>query len=938
MSKNIISLEFFFLEFYRSYRSIVDKTLVLTFFLLAGYFVHAQESIITNNKVKLEEIRSEAGFIHPGIGCTAETLENLREGVLKGQSPWVDYFSGLRRSKYAGRNVRMRKCERILNNGGIGAFTDDAQLAWTQAILYVVTGNESYREIPLELIKWYGSREDFFPRAFPDSHIKLGKSVYVFCAAAEIMRYTMPVDENLIVTAEMIRDFEQNAIRPIRQTILEHKGYFMNQHTYSLVGYMAATILADDRLGYEDAVEMTTVNKDAPNQGFNGAMKAVCRMVDKDAVTGELVEPCVQLVEMGRDGAHAFGNIDNLNLITQMIDLQETKVDPVSGQVTQNANGVKSCSFLNDRLLQAAEYFSRYNIGYGIKWIPVYSSLGERPAIYKNICPEYRGRINMNGYPAFYYRFRGLGYDFNKYPALKISVLKAIEAQKGRIETGEFISTLHNNNFDFFAGLPKTAAVGVPDLQKAQIALALDQEDFAALPKGIRQVEDYYIDLSASRIADVLYPHSDSDLPLEVKSEQERTFVRMTLRDGMPRTMVNLEGSTSFPIGKTGILVRSDAPARIDFHNGEDYQRRYPAFASVYIPDTHGEWRYIVLERDPKVITSSMFGFSTLLYFNVYPMEEKATIDFDYFNSNEEQICPVELNVRKGVDRLYSCQGEPIEKRYLNLSDTTGKTSNFVAYGLPDGASLDRKTGMFYWKPGKKDAGLYKVYISIENGISTSMIPIEIFVGKTRKEVVRHIMRSYEPEIKEYVRSGEKRVALALEKVTKSPKNHIIEAFNHLQEAINDLQLLNPCLLGEDGSLDYTKTSVSSRGTNFFVYSNGDNYDNASIFGPNKEFVLDFGEDFRVKVNSFGLQARANFPDRVRETIILGSNDKENWNILTEYPAGFSEDMQVIPVKCDEKQNSYRYLKVYMPSGKGMPGLLDIGEFRIYGKRLEVKK
>lgn len=52
MSKHIISLEFFFLEFYRSYRSIVDKTLVLTFFLLAGYFVHAQESIITNNKVK----------------------------------------------------------------------------------------------------------------------------------------------------------------------------------------------------------------------------------------------------------------------------------------------------------------------------------------------------------------------------------------------------------------------------------------------------------------------------------------------------------------------------------------------------------------------------------------------------------------------------------------------------------------------------------------------------------------------------------------------------------------------------------------------------------------------------------------------------------------------------------------------------------------------
>lgn len=917
-------------------RMIMNKIIIFILFLSLGYYVQAQESIIAKDKVRFEEIRSKAGFIHPGIGCTVETLNNLRDGVLNGQSPWVDYFAGLRRSKYAGLDSQMHKCERILNNGGIGAFADDAQLAWTQAILYVVTGNEAYRRIPQELIKWYGSRDDFFPRAFPDSHIKLGKYVYVFCAAAEIMRYTLPVDKELAVTANMLTDFEQNCIRPIRRTILENKGYFMNQHTYALVGYVAGAILADDREGYEDAVEMTTVNKDAPNQGFNGAIKAVCRLIDKDAVTGELIKPYVQLIEMGRDEAHAFGNVDNLNLITRMIDLQGTKVDPVSGRVTEHTNGVRSSSFLNDRLLEAAEYFSRFNMGYGIKWTPVFSSLGVNPKIYKNISPEYRGRVDMNGYPAFFYWFRGLGYDLEKYPALKISALKAIKSQRNRVGTGEFINTLHNYNFDFFIGLPKAAAIGTPDLQKAQKVLAVNMGNYTMSPKGVRQVEDLYVDLSAIKIPGTFYPHSNNDIPLEVKKEQERTFVRMCLQNGVPRTMVNLEGSMSCPVGKTGILIRSDAPVRIDLHNGEDYQKKHPVLSSIYVPDTNGEWRYVIFERDPKVITNSMFGFSSLLYFNVHPMEENATVDFDLFNSNKEDIQPIELNVRSGMDRLFVCLGQTIEKKYQNLSDDSRQTCRFWAQGLPEGASFNRETGLLSWKPKTKDLGLHKVYVAVQNGISTSMIPVEIFVGKNKDEVVNRITQPYDLATKDYVACGKEQVASALKEVKEARQGNVMKAFSRLQAAVSSLQLLNPWLLGEEGSLDYTKTSISSKGLNIFVYSNGDNYDCAGIFGPHKEFVLDFGEKFKVKVDSFGLQSRANFPDRVKETIILGSNDSKNWNLLTQYPAGVDEDMQVIPVKADERKNSYRYLKVHMPNKKGTPGLLDLSEFRIYGRRLEM--
>lgn len=915
------------------HKTLINSLLIGMLLLFGTGAIKAQESIVTKNRVKIEEIRSSEGFVHPGIGCNAETLNNLREGVLNGQSPWVDYFIGLRRSKFAEPDARMRRCERIENNGHIAAFANDAQLAWTQAILYIVTGNEEYRKIPLELIKWYGARENFFPRAFPDSHIKLGKCVYTFCTAAEIMRYTVPTDKELAVTAEMLADFEQNSIRPIRQTILENKGYFMNQHTYSLIGYVAGAILADDRKGYEDAVEMTTVNKDAPNQGINGAIKAVCRWVDRDDATGKPVEPHVQLVEMGRDEAHAFGNVDNLNQITRMIDLQGTKIDPVSGQVTSEPNGVCSSSFLNDRILAAAECFSRYNMGYGVEWTPVFASTGKNPAIYPAISPEYRGRIDMNAYPTLFYRFRGLGYDLDQYPALQVSALKAIQAQKERVASGEFISTLHNDHFDLFIGLDKAAAIGEPDLQKAQQALAVELPPYKSDPKGIHQIEDYFVDLSALQIESTNCPRSTDDLPIETRTEAGRSYVRMMLHQGLPRTMVNLAGSINCPVGKTGILLRSSAPVRIDLHNGEQYEGKHPVMASLYVPDTEGEWRYVVFERNPKVITNSMFGFSTLLYFNVQPMEEEAVVDFDLFNSNEEEIRPILLNAQAGIVRLSVCPGEVIEKRFQE-EPASDLSVTFLAQGVPQGASFDSKSGLFCWTPSKSDTGMHRMYVTAQNGTSTRMIPIEIYVD-TKKKVIAHIMKAYAPQTTLYVSKSQKALETALMVARKAKRGHTTDAFSLLQEAMDSLQLLSPWLLDEEGSLDYTQTSTSSRGLNIFVYSNGDNYDCSGIFGPDKSFVLDFGEDFEVRTDAFGMQPRANFPDRVRGTIVLGSNDLQHWNALTQYPAGVGDAMQRIPVKDGERKNTYRYLKIYMPDEKGLPGLLDLGEFRIYGERIE---
>ena len=160
---------------------------------------------------------------------------------------------------------------------------------------------------------------------------------------------------------------------PIRKNCIERNDYFMNQHSYAIMGYLASTILGDEVEDYKQAVEWTTVNATTPNQGRNGSIKQQIRMVTRNDKTGEAVEPNLQLAEMGRDQPHASGNLDNLLMMSKTIDFQKTKVDPVAGTVTDKADGVSPIHFLDDRLPKGAALFAKYNLGYAVTWIPTYS-------------------------------------------------------------------------------------------------------------------------------------------------------------------------------------------------------------------------------------------------------------------------------------------------------------------------------------------------------------------------------------------------------------------------------------------------------------------------------------------------------------------------------------------------------------------------------------
>ncbi len=636
--------------------------LLTTIVSTVGVSAQHGDTILTNNVVKLDETVSPQGFVHPGISTNAETLSIMREKVVAGVSPWVDHFEATRRTRFADLNRKPARVEQILNDGGIYGFAHDAHLAWAQTVLYVVTGNEEYRKLPVEIIQWYGSRTDksFFPQYFSDSHIKIGKYVYTFCSAVDILRATTPKDERLAVTQEMVDALQKYCMHPIRKNCIERNDYFMNQHSYAIMGYLASTILGDELEGYQQAVEWTTVNATTPNWGRSGSIKHQIRLVTRNDSTGETVEPNLQLVEMGRDMPHAAGNLTNLLMMAKTIDFQKTKVDPVTGTVTDKPDGVSPVHFLDNRLPRGAALDEKFNMGFGLPWVPTYSETDPNHpdylARYDHISPRGRGAFGGTSY----YYYKGIGLDMETGPLRYIkAAFDATAAGREGPRSPSYLDSIHNYGFDFWIGLPAAASDAAPDPEKSRRALAVQLPPLEGAGGGDRaqgqQFEDHFVDLSAHAEPGDIYPGSPDDIPLQVVRDADGTrYVRMTL-ELHPRSMVTF---SRFPRG-AALRVRCNSFVKLSFYLNEDYTRPGGCIQELHIPQTHGEWVRVV----------SDVANHGLLYIEATPLAGPAIIDFDRIDTETEQVLPVnfaDAGVSKPVQTYVGATVERSWKATIN--------------------------------------------------------------------------------------------------------------------------------------------------------------------------------------------------------------------------------------------------------------------------------
>ena len=887
-------------------------------FLLAltgGVAAEPAPTILTDKVVELHETRSPQGFVHPGISCDAETLTVMREKVLQGVSPWVDYFEGMRRTRFANLNERPRLVRQITDDGGIGAFAHDAQLAWAHTILYVVTGDEGYRRTPLEIIRWYGGRtgESFFPRYFTDSHIKIGKYVYTLCSAVDILRATAPKNARLAVTPAMVEALQQYCLLPIRKNCIERNDYFMNQHSYAIMGYLASTILGDEAEGYKQAVEWTTVNATTANQGRNGSIKEQIRLVTRDDRTGERVEPRLQLVEMGRDQPHAGGNIDNLLMMAKTIDFQRTKVDPVRGTVVAANEGVSPVRFLDDRLPRGAALFAKYNIGYGLEpWVSVYSETDSRHpdylARYDQVSYFGRGSIGGNGTAAAYHYYKAIGLDLETGPLryIKVAYDATAVGRERLARSGRYLDQIHNYAFDFWIGLPASASDAAPSPEKAKRALAAQLPPLQIVREGAPveggQFEFQFVDLSAHAAPGDRYPGSPDDKPLQVRRDADGTgHVRMALAGGRPRTMVV---AARFQRG-AGLRVRCDSFVRLSFYRDEDFSRR-GCLQELYVPDTRGEWSQVIAD----------FEGNGLLYIQATPLAGPAAIDFDRIETDASLIRPLTFGVAGDVLPILSFVGARIER---TIAVSGAPAVVYGALNLPAGAKFDPASGSLSWSPAAGQEGDHALYVTARDGGTMLTLRVDIHAAHDLQAALDFAARAYDPA-QRYVSASEQAFKAAL-------ASRDLAA---LKRAADGLEAVNPRL--PDGTLDY-RVASSSAERGVAKMADNDPLTFGGLWGFDKNITMDFGPRFKVRADAFRLRARDGFPVRVADAVVYGSDDRKHWTLLTKDKAASVPDLQTLAVTEEERANAHRYLRFFMPA-KAYP-IFELAELRIVGERIE---
>lgn len=868
-------------------------------------------TILTKNVVQLRETVSPQGFVHPGISCNAETLAVMREKVIAGVSPWVDHFEGIRRTRFADPKRKPARVEQIVNDRGIGDFAHDAHLAWAQTILYVVTGNEEYRKLPVEIIKWYGSRTEksFFPAYFEDSHIKIGKYVYTLASAADILRATTPKNARLAVTPAMIDALQKNCFLPIRKNCIERNDYFMNQHTYAIMGYLASTILGDEVEDYKQAVEWTTVNTSTPNWGRDGSIKNQIRLVTRDDRTGKAVEPSLQLAEMGRDMPHAEGNLTNLLMMAKTIDFQKTKIDPVAGTVTAKADGLSPIHFLDDRLPKGVALFTKYNLGFGLPWVPIYSETDPKHpdylARYDHVSPRGRG---VSGAAAHYYYYKGIGLDMDKGTNRYIkAAFDATSAGREHARSGSYFDSIHNYGFDFWIGLPAAASDAAPDPMKAKRALAKVLPPLEVTHEGRpldgRQFEYRFVDLSAIARPGDIYPGSPNDIPLKVQRDADGTgYVRMTI-DRNPRTVV---ATGRIPRG-SGFRVRSDGFVKLSFYRNEDFSRPGGPLQELYIPNTGGGWVYVITDVESNGLT----------YLQATPLAGAVTLDFDRIETDASVIRPLAIDSPGDARVIPSYAGARIEKT-VTISGGS-KSTTLGALNLPAGATFDATTGKLSWTPSAEQAGDQALYVVARDGDTMRTLRVDIHVARDLQAALDFVARPYD-SAQRYISTTEQAFKAAL----------AARDLPALQRAVDGLKLVNPRL--PDGTLDYrVVANPAERGID--KMADNDPFTFGGIWGFDKNVTLDFGNNFKVKSDEFRVLARDGHPVRAAEAVVYGSNDRRHWTLLTENKTVSSSDWHNLSVKEAERNKPYRYLRLFMPA-KPFP-IFEIAEFRIIGERVE---
>ncbi|CAN7356564.1 discoidin domain-containing protein [Pseudoduganella sp. LjRoot289] len=848
-------------------------------------------TLATSYQPTIQETTDAAGFKHPGVGLTKPILENLRTQIRAQKEPWNTNFNNMLLSSAASKTVTSsnrgsdptKPASYAFNSQSFnGRFISDGQKAFTQAILYYITGDETYRANALAILRIWEQMDPAQYTYFNDAHIHTGIPMYRMVTAAELLRSTSYQTATLQWTDADTTSLTNNLIVPATETFNYSNSHFMNQHLYPLLGSMAGYIFTGNRARYNEAVEWFTVNATAVDQGKNGAIKRLLRLVDTNDLTGEAVSPpVVQLVEMGRDQAHSSGDVTNMDILARTLMAQGTKVDPVNGTPSTAANAVGPYEFLSDRILDAADYWGRYMLGYDTPWVPTaaYSNADGTPNIvYKALSSGYRGRLTMNTWGSYYYYKYTRGFDMDQ-------------------RAPYFTEAYRRRNFynwdsvdgggEFWFYIPAAAEA--------------EGSQFLVRPivEPLREFEDRFTALDSNSVA---------------MSDATAKYARVT---------ATAAGS------KIALTSYANSSKNIAFHVRTNGVATLLAFGdSIEVPDTKGQWRYVTYTLNEYQGIGDMF-FITVT-------GSGATVDLDYINLKPDTLTAPVFNEGDADVGLftYAASTSTITRSFAATDANAGDVVSYQIDNMPAGATFNTSTGAFSWKPTA--AGTYTFAVTATDGSTVKTKLVKVVVTADRQSAIAAANAGVQAGVA-YTSATLTAYNTAYADVAAAVSGATDDVFavklTALGNAVAGLQLLTPLIA--DGSMDYSKMlATSTFGTSvpnaldsspdtFVVYTQA----------VNLAHTLDFGVGYKVSASAFQIQVRASFPVRIGGVAMFGSNDSETWTRLTPGLTEAIEDMQTLAVQDDLKEKRFRFIRIQMvqPSSQ----LLELSEFRIVGARHE---
>jgi hypothetical protein len=876
----------------------------------AGY-----ESLLTDHVVEINETVSDAGFVHPGVGLSAEDLRNAQEMVRSGQEPWASYFDAMTKTGATSKTYRASNSKSAsqpdvaadANFTHVGLRyreTNDSFGALSQSLMWVMTGDEVYRKNAIQALRtWASMNPDGF-KYFADAHIHTGKPLSQFLMAAEIIRATEPRDDDtpgtqdgydVVWSAEDDEKLLGNFAQPLVDTFLYSNERWMNQHNFGLYGRIATAIYADDADAYAKGVEWFTVNSEFMNYTSGGLAQQI-PLIEADDPLNPYGEDFVQVREMGRDQAHAECNIDNFAALARFLHVQGTKVDPEDGTVSTADDAVTAYRFLDNRLLDGANAFDGFMMGRPTKYVDDRGTGGV-------ISAAYRGRM-FNPLNEIYYQYK---------------YVEGVDVEAEAPNVALLSERMDGPLFNYGTGVNNFWAAGDKSI-----------EYWVAFPPELAGTEPTPVEDTTLTFGHYGIPLDDGT---EIITEDDRTFARATAdADGT----VSVVSRVMYPGGsKMGVLVRTDGPAVMEVLDKEERDPRNPSdpepgvMARIELPDTQGEWRYVTYPA----------GGPHTHFFRITGDGSTVDMDIVMFNAQTQLTPPVFEQARS----RYYLWPDATSTFELGAADTGGAPA-YTAAGLPEGAELDTAAGTVTWKPTDHDRGTHDVQVIADDGDAVTARTFELVVAKNRPKMIDAAVADGTEEGAVYTTATLEPYQAALATARDASENgtdaEFRTAFEALLDAIEALKLLNPRLA--DGSLDYRGAVTPGNMTVDQANALADG-GNQSHFGDLRvgSVTLDFGTRYRVAAEEFGLQARFSFPMRSQGTNVYGSNDGITWTLLTERPTGDTNDMETIPVIAEHRGEEFRYLKLQIddpapPIDPAYPGIWSIAEFHVFGDRSEV--